>query len=63
VKKYCEVTPEADLTSDNIKQAFVKGMKDKTAALRTKLRKMTSVAISIYNDRILQEVYTLNLSK
>ena len=30
VKKYCENTPEEDITSDGIKQAFLKGMKDKT---------------------------------
>lgn len=63
MKKYCEDTREEDLTSDGIKQDFLKGMKDKTTILKIKLRKMTSVANVIYGDWILQEEYTINISE
>jgi hypothetical protein len=62
LRKYCEQTPEEDITEEGMREAMLMGVKDKTEKLKVKLRKMTAVANPSYGDRILQEVCAFHRS-
>jgi hypothetical protein len=58
LQKYCEHTLDDDITEDGMRDAMLKGIKDKTEKLKVKLRKMTAVANPLYGDKFLHEVFT-----